>query len=167
MNIAGSDGIDGLNDFPFFVGIGHGALDDFPIEIFKAAEAPRGSQRIKAMTAGPRGEGGIGRGKTGRRKSGFFADGAMTIDAIDFDGGARFAVNLSIAMIILIEMAIGTLHSFFEVNVGEMDSLAEAIGIVEGNDFVVGVEPVPFSVVFVDAAKDPAVAMEVGELCCL
>ena len=66
-------------------------------------------------------------------------------------------------MIVLAEMAIGALHSLFKVNVGEMNSFAEAIGIVERNFRAVLVKPVPFSIVRVNPAIDPSVPVEIGE----
>ncbi len=97
-------------------------------------------------------------------KCGFLPDGAVAIDAIDFNCGARFGVNFAGAVIVLGEVAIDALHAFFEMNVREMDGFLEAFGIVKGNRFAVFVEPVPFAVVIVDAAENPAVAMEIGEL---
>ena len=167
VDIAGSDAVHGLHDFPLFRGIAHGALNDFSFAGFEAAEAPRCAKRIEAMSARPSGKSRIRSGGTGRGERGFLGDGAVAVHAIDFDGGARLTVNFRIAVVVLAEMAIGALHAFFEMNVGEVNGFAEAIGIVEGNDFIVGVEPVPFSIVFVNAAENPAVAVKVGELRCL
>ena len=92
------------------------------------------------------------------------SNGAVAIDAIDFDGGARFAVNFSVAVIVLAEMAIGALHSLFQMNVGQVNGFAETIGIVETDLLAVFVEPVAFAIMRVDAAIDPAMAVKIGKL---
>src|SRR5262249_48114231 len=86
-------------------------------------------------------------------------------DAIDFDGGAGFGVDFAVAVIVLREVAVGALHAFFKMDVGEMDGLFETIGIIEGYRIAVLVEPIPFSIVIEDGAGNPAVAVEVGEFC--
>ncbi len=164
MDVAGRDGVGGLNDFPFFRGIGHGALNNFPVEAFETAESPRRAERVETMSARPSGKSGVGCGGAGRDKRRFLVDRAVAIDAINFDGGSRFAVNFPVAVIVLIEMAIGALHSLFKMDVGEVHRFAETFGIIERNNLVVFVEPVPFSIVLVDAAEDPAVAVEICEL---
>ena len=103
-------------------------------------------------------------GGAGSDKRGFAANRAVAIDAVDFDGGARLAVDFAVAVIVLREMAIVALHSFFEMDVREVDGFAEAIGIFEGDLLAVFVEPVAFAVVIEDGAENPAVAVEVGEL---
>jgi len=69
------------------------------------------------MATRPRGKRGIGRRGAGRGERRLFVDGTVAIHTIDFDGGARLAVDFSISVIVLVEMTIGALHSFFEVNV--------------------------------------------------
>ena len=164
MLAAGSDGALGLNDFPFEVGIGHGALEEFAGAPFETAEAIGSAKNFEVAAARFAGASGVGSGGTGSDERGFLANGAVAIDAIDFDGGARFAVDFSVAVIVLGEMAIGALHAFFEMDVGEMDSFLETPRVVEGDGLAVFVEPVPFAVVVVDGAEDPAVAVEIGEL---
>jgi hypothetical protein len=56
------------------------------------------------------------------------------------------------------------MHAFFEMNVFEVDGLLEAIGIIEVDSFVFGVEPGALAVVLVNGAIDPTMAVEVGEL---
>ena len=86
------------------------------------------------------------------------------VDGLHLHRGPRLSVNLSIAMIVLIEMAVRALHSLFQMNVRKVHRLAESLWIVERNNLVVLVEPVPFSIVFVDAAKNPAVPVVIGKL---
>jgi hypothetical protein len=88
----------------------------------------------------------------------------VAIDAIDFHGGAWLTVNFSIAMIVLFEVAVIALHPFSKMDVGEVDGLAEAGGIGEGELFPILVEPVPFSIMIENSAENPAVSVEVGEL---
>jgi hypothetical protein len=88
----------------------------------------------------------------------------MTIDAIDFDRGARLLVNFPIAVIVLRKVAIVALHPFFEMNVGEVHGFAEALRIVERDLFAVLVEPVALAIVIEDRAEDPTVPVEVREL---
>ena len=89
---------------------------------------------------------------------------AVAIDAIDLDGGARFAVELAVAVAVLLEVAVDAVHALVEVDVLQVDGLLELVGIVEGDCLVVLVEQVALAVVLEDGAEDPAVAVVVGEL---
>src|SRR5271155_2908572 len=52
VNVAGSDGIGGLNDLPLFVLLGHGALNYAAVSApFEPAKAPRSAQRIEMTSA--------------------------------------------------------------------------------------------------------------------
>ena len=53
---------------------------------------------------------------------------AVAIDAIDRRGVARFAVKLAVAVNVVVEMAIGALHSVREMHVLQMNRLGEFIG---------------------------------------
>src|SRR6266849_4947278 len=88
----------------------------------------------------------------------------MAIDAVDLDGSARLAVNFSVAVIVLCKVAIIALHPFFEMDIGEVDGFAETVGILEGDLLSVLVQPVPFAVVIKHGAKNPAMAVKIGEL---
>ena len=87
----------------------------------------------------------------------------MAVDAVDFNGGAGLSVDFCVAVIVLGEVAVGALHAFFEMDVGEVHGFAEAVGIIEGDLVAVFVEPVAFAVVVEDGAEDPAVTVEIGE----
>jgi len=89
----------------------------------------------------------------------------VAIEAVNFDRGTGFTVDFSVAVIVLREVAIAALHSFFEVDVGEVHGFAETVRIVKGDLPAIFVEPVPFPVVIEDRAKNPAVAVKIGELC--
>src|SRR5260370_2281114 len=88
----------------------------------------------------------------------------MAIDTVDFDGRARLAVNLPVAVIVLREMAVVALHPFFEMDVGEVNGFAETVGIVECDLLAVLVQPVPLAVVIEHVAEDPAMAAAISEL---
>src|SRR5258708_34367444 len=105
-------------------------------------------------------------GRSGPRSKqiGARTDGAVAIDAVNFHGGAGLAINFSVAVIILAEVAIAALHSLFQVNVRETHGFAEFFWIVERNLLVVFVEPIAFTVVRIHAAVDPAVSVKIGKL---
>ena len=77
----------------------------------------------------------------------------MTIDAIDFDSGARLAVDFPVAMIVLREVAIVALHPLFKMNVREVHRFSKAVGIIEGDLLAVLVQPIPFTIVVEHRAK--------------
>src|SRR3989442_7681511 len=105
MHVAGRDAVHGLNDFPLFVFIRHGALKDFAVARFETPHTPGCAQRIE-MAATFR----CCRARCDQRS--LLANRAVAIDAVDFNGGAGLAVNSSVAWIVLREMAIVALNSF-------------------------------------------------------
>ncbi len=88
----------------------------------------------------------------------------MTIGAVQFDRGARLAVEFSIAVGVLLKVAIHAVHAFFQVNVGEVHHLLELLGIVKRNGLPVRIQQVSLAVVFVHRAEHPAVSVKIGEL---
>ena len=58
---------------------------------------------------------------------------AVAIDAIDFDGIARFSVEFAVAVTVLLEVAVDAVHPFFQMDVLEVHRLPEFVGIVERN----------------------------------
>jgi hypothetical protein len=111
VNVAGSDGIACLDDLPLLLFVAHGALDQNIAAPFKAELFPRSAQRFELTPAGR---------SCGARSDerSALADGTVAIGAVDFNGGARFAINFPVAVIVLREMAIVALHPLFQVNVG-------------------------------------------------
>ena len=93
-----------------------------------------------------------------------FFDCAVAIDAIEFDGRARLAVEFSIAVIVLLELAIDALHSFFRDGCSSTNGFVELLGIAWRNNFVVRVEEIAFAIALEDGAKDPAMAVKIREL---
>src|SRR5258708_39556444 len=123
MHVAGSNGIGGLNDFPFFVFVRHGVLDERFATPLKAAKSPGRAESVGVTAAFwsaytmHDGKCFWGRGPGGDQR-GFLANGAVAIDAVDFDGGSRRAEDFPVAVIVLREMTIVALHDFFDVNIG-------------------------------------------------
>ena len=88
----------------------------------------------------------------------------MAIDAADLDRRARLVVKNAVAVRVLAEMAIDALHTFFEMNVVQVNRLLEPIRIVRRNDPVLRIEQVPFAIALENFAKQPAVPVKIGEL---
>jgi len=91
------------------------------------------NRRTPRAFAGHRDGGRHPRRRAGRDQCGLLANRTVAIDAVDFDGGARLAVDFPVAVIVLREMAVVALHSLLEMDVGEVDGFAETVGIVERN----------------------------------
>ena len=157
MRIAGRDGVESLHDFPLEIGFDHGTLIELAGAPFEAALAPWRAQHFEMRAA-------VGSGGSRRDQRGVLVDRAVAIDAIEFDRGARLGVEVSAAVIILLEMAIGALHAFFEVDVFQVDGLIEFLRVVGRDDLVVRVEQVAFAIAFEDGAENPSVAVKIGEL---
>ena len=75
-----------------------------------------------------------------------------------------FAVQMAVAVAILLEVAVDAVHAFVEMDVGQVDGLLELLRVFEIDLVVVLVQPVAFAIVLEDGAVDPAVAVEIGEL---
>src|ERR1700747_1480153 len=106
MRVATSDSVARLHHFPFFILFARRALDQGITAPFEATQPPRRAQSFELPSARRR-------GRPGNNEAGSRTDSAVAVYAIDFNRGTRFAVNFSIAVIVLPEMAIGALHSFF------------------------------------------------------
>jgi hypothetical protein len=88
----------------------------------------------------------------------------VTFDAVDFNSRARFVVEFSIAVRILLEMTVDTMHPFFEMNVLKMDGLFKFLWIVKRYELSVGIQEIPFSIAFVHGAEHPSVSVKIREL---
>ena len=53
--------------------------------------------------------------------------GAVAIGAIDLDGGARFAVQMAVAVAVLLEVAIDAVHALVQMDVAQVDGLIELL----------------------------------------
>ena len=157
MRIARCDRVEHLDNLPFLIFLEHRVLKELFPSPFKAPQAPGSAQRIQASPA-------CWRGWARTDKRSLPADRAVTIHTVNLDGSARFGINVAVAVIVLGEMAIHTVHSFFKMDVGQMHGLCKALWIIEGDGLALRIEPVPFAVVVVNGSKDPAVPVEVGKL---
>ena len=97
---------------------------EFAIRAIRSGVRPRRAQGVEMRAA-------VGRGGAGGDQAWLVANRAVAIDAIDFDGGARLAVEFAVAVAVLLEMAVDALHAFFQMNVREMHGFLEFFGIVE------------------------------------
>ena len=61
----------------------------------------------------------------------------MAVDAIDLDGVPRFAVQFAVPVIILLEMAVGTVHALFKMNILQMHRLLKFVVIAIGHNVVI------------------------------
>src|ERR1035437_8094512 len=88
----------------------------------------------------------------------------MTIDTGDLDRGPRLIVENTCPMSVLAEMAIGAMHTLFEMDVLQMDGLLEFVRIVRLYYPIARVEQISFPVLLIDVLKHPAVPVRIGEL---
>ena len=88
----------------------------------------------------------------------------VAIDTADLDRGARLVVENARAVAVLLEMTIGAVHAFFEVDILQMHCLVEFSGIVRCNDLAIGVEQIALTVFLINVLKDPSVAVRIGKL---
>jgi hypothetical protein len=88
----------------------------------------------------------------------------VTINAINFDCVSWLSIKLPVTMSVLHEVAIDAMHSLFQVNVCQVNRLAELVRIVKRNNIPFGVQELPVAVVLIDRAENPSMAVEVGEL---
>src|SRR5207247_8634983 len=82
----------------------------------------------------------------------------------DLDGRARLAVQLAVAVHVLLEMTVDAVHPLLEVDVAQVHGLLESLGVVRLHRGAGAVEQLPFAVLLQAGAEDPAVAVEAGEL---
>src|SRR5262249_16962692 len=153
----GMDVVQDLADFPV-AALGHDVpweeLVAPPEESALAERGLRERQIVPALRGGwPR-----------RPERGAALDRAVAIDAVDLDRIAGLAVELAVAVHVLLEMTVGAVHALLEVDILEMNGLLETIGVVMADDRSLGVEQIALAILLVDPAEDPAPAVEVGEL---
>src|SRR6185312_9463268 len=157
MGAAGSDGVENLYNFPLQIFIHDRALIQpvaLPIEL----------PLTKGSGSGAHVDPVIWCGWTVHHQGGARGHVAVAAFAGHDDYVSALAIELAIAMAVLLEVAIGALHALFLVDVGEVDGFFEFVFIVPVHDVIVGVEQIAFAIVLVYGAKDPAVAVEVGKL---
>src|ERR1022692_4112718 len=91
----------------------------------------------------------------------------MAIHAIDFDGVARFSIQFPVAVTVLLEMAIDAMHSLFQMDILQMDSLLEFLRILKGNLVALFIQKIAFAIVLESRPENPSMTVEVCELCVL
>src|ERR1700692_1179044 len=91
-------------------------------------------------------------------------DGPVAIDAIDLNRVAGLAIQLAVAVAVLLEVAVDAVHAELEVDVLQVDGLLKLVFVLGGDGLAVFVEKVALAVAAEDGAEDPAVAVEVAEL---
>ena len=91
----------------------------------------------------------------------------MTIYAPNFNRGARLVVENAVAVRILPEVTVDTVHPFFQMNVIQMNCFLESIRIVRRNDRVLRIEQVAFSIALEYLPKHPAMSVKISELSAL
>ena len=117
----------------------------------RRAEARQGSYRLWSCHAG-------------RNQVRALLDRSVAIHAVDLHRVARLAVELAIAVAVLLEVTVDAVHALFQMDIFQVHCLPKLVGIVEGDRLVVGVEQVALAIVLEDSAKDPSVTVEVGKL---
>ncbi len=88
----------------------------------------------------------------------------MAILTLNFDGLRDLAVDLSVAMRILTEVAVDAVHPLLEVDVLQVDGLGQLLRVALGERFPLAVQEVPLGVGLEDVPEDPAVPVEVVDL---
>src|SRR2546425_2961651 len=103
-----------LDNLPFFALLDHGALVELLPAPFQPALFPGshaiakvGSSRRRSRSAGP--------------KRGLLLDGPVAVDAGNFERIRELAVELSVAVVVLSEMAVHAMHPLLQVDILHMD----------------------------------------------
>ena len=128
--VSRSDRVDRLHDFPLDPGVDRGLLQDLAAALLE----PWAKGGRELAQVGPVGQ------REGRRR----VVVAVTVDAPDLRGGARFAVELPVPVAVPDEMAVDAVHALFQVDVLELHRLLELPGILESIGFPSGSSSVPF-----------------------
>ena len=157
VGIARGDGVQDLHHLPLDLGIEHGALPEPAVAPDEPPPAARGG--AERQVGPPR-----GRRRPRGAQGGLAPNGAVAVLAADLQGVAVLAVDQPVAVGVLGEVAIRAVHPLLQMDVLQVDRLLEPVGIVEGDDAVLGIQEIPLAVLLVDGAEDPAVAVVVGEL---
>ena len=150
-------GVEGLNDFPIEFGIDHRALVEAAPAPGKPSLTERGLEAAKIATASCR-----------RRAAGFdcclAAGRSVAVDTVHLDGVANFAVEIAVTVVVLLEMAIDAVHSFFQVNVLQVNGLGQLVRIIRRDFIVICIEKISVAIFLEDSAEEPAVALKLRKL---
>ena len=88
----------------------------------------------------------------------------MTILALNLHLLGHFAIDVSITMRILAEMAVDAVHPFINVYIPKMYGLLEAAWISCRDQFAIFVEQITVTVALKNSAKVPAVTVIISKL---
>ena len=157
VGIAGRDGVFHLHYFPLQALSHARALIEPPIFPIEAELLPGRAHALHVGTTGRR-------CRSAGDEGGVLGDVAVAIHALDLDSITRAAVELAIAVDILIEVAVGAVHALIHVDVAEVHCLAEFFRIVGGNDLAARIQHIAAAITLEDLPEDPAVTVEVIEL---
>ena len=89
---------------------------------------------------------------------------AVAIGTINFNGGGDFTINMAVAMRVLREVAVHTLHAHFKMNGSEMHRFVKFLGVGVGDGFVFFIEQRTLAVSLEYFAEIPAVPVIISEL---
>ena len=132
----------------------------FPSRHFKLPLAPGSAERIKVRVpplkdaAGPDVTSVVCR----------LRNRAVAIDAIHFNCGARLSVEFSGAVAVLLQVAVDALHTFLQMNIREVRGFLKLFRIVRRNRGSFFIKQAAFPVSREHRAKEPAMAVKIGEL---
>ena len=155
--LALGDGVLDERDVPLKPRVYDGALDQPPVNPFKPALAVRVAEKRQVLAARTcRRTGGPERGQGG--------GGAVAVLAADLHRLRDLAVDITVAVAVLAEVAVDAMHAFFGMDRVHMDGLFELVRIVVRYDVPGLVQQVALAVALEDRTEVPAVAVIVGEL---
>src|SRR5438105_12244646 len=157
VGIAGRDGVFHLHYFPLQALSHARALIEPPIFPIEAELLPG---RAHALHVGATGR----RCRSAGDKGGVLGDVTVAIHALDLDSIARAAVELAIAVDLLIEVAVGAVHALIHVDVAEVHCLAEFFRIVGGNDLAARIQHVAAASTLEHRPEDTRVTVEAIDL---
>src|SRR5579885_2434559 len=90
--------------------------------------------------------------------------GAVAVLAADLDGVADLAVEVSVAVGVTLEVAVGALHPVFVVDVLKLDGAAPFVRGVIGDHMAVPIEEAARFIAFPHVSEDPSMAVKVRDL---
>jgi hypothetical protein len=88
----------------------------------------------------------------------------MTVNAGNLNGVAHLTVELSVAVHVLLKVAIDALHPAFEVHVLEVDRLGPLLRVCGIDTLTFACDEISLSILLKDRTEDPSVPVEVSEL---
>ncbi len=88
----------------------------------------------------------------------------MAIDAGDFDCGRHFTVDVPVAVIVLLEMAVNAMHADIHVHRAEVHRFFHLVRILVTDGAAVFIKQGTLAIALEHGAEIPAVAVVIGEL---